>query len=290
MNKKLILLGLGVLAFQLLAPKKASCQDLANSTLWKITGKNAKASYLLGTVHVLPQSKFELKEKVTEAIGKTETMVLEMDITDPAMQAKMMRLAPMNGDTTLDMLISESEYQQLDSLLMNTMGMGLTNLKQMKPMIISSFLLSRYVGGQPASFETSLVQRAKKDSMKVVGLETIEEQMAIFDSISYTVQARELVRMVNEEDEMKELYNGMIDAYVAEDLNALHTLLEEEMDGEGMEEHLLNRRNRNWMVSIEEMIAEKPTFIAVGAGHLVGKSGVISLLRKAGYKVEPMME
>jgi uncharacterized protein YbaP (TraB family) len=47
-------------------------------------------------------------------------------------------------------------------------------------------------------------------------------------------------------------------------------------------------RNANWAKKLENLLPEKGLVIAVGAGHLPGKKGVINLLREAGYKVEPV--
>jgi uncharacterized protein YbaP (TraB family) len=52
----------------------------------------------------------------------------------------------------------------------------------------------------------------------------------------------------------------------------------------------LKKRNQNWIPVMGRMMAEKPTLFAVGAGHLGGKSGVVALLRKAGYRVEVAKE
>jgi uncharacterized protein len=51
---------------------------------------------------------------------------------------------------------------------------------------------------------------------------------------------------------------------------------------------LLEERNKNWVPQMEEAMKAKSIFMGVGAGHLGGDYGVISLLRKAGYSVEPI--
>ena len=80
-------------------------------------------------------------------------------------------------------------------------------------------------------------------------------------------------------------------AYFAQDLERLGELMEEESEevcGSTKEEleRLLYNRNDNWLRQMPAIMADKPTFFAVGAGHLTGDRGVLEGLRKAGYKVE----
>jgi uncharacterized protein YbaP (TraB family) len=54
----------------------------------------------------------------------------------------------------------------------------------------------------------------------------------------------------------------------------------------GIEEEMLDKRNQKWIPMIEKIVKEKPTFFAVGAGHLGGAKGVLNLLQQKGYKIE----
>jgi uncharacterized protein len=51
---------------------------------------------------------------------------------------------------------------------------------------------------------------------------------------------------------------------------------------------LLKNRNKNWVKQLKQIMENKSVFVAVGAGHLVGNDGLISLLKKAGYNVVPL--
>jgi uncharacterized protein YbaP (TraB family) len=265
-------------------------QDLENTLLWKIEKKGHEASYLYGTIHMLPQEDFELKPKVEKAFTESDLLVMELDLSDPNLQMEMMKYAQMTDGSTLDQFLSPTEFAQLDTMLRETVGMGLNSIRTMKPFMVSTFLLSRYVGSQPASFEMNFMMKAKSDSKPIQGLETLSEQMAVFDSISYEVQAEGLVEMIEEEEEMQQLYRDLVVEYKAENLTGLGELLESEMDGEGEAEFLLDRRNENWVGRINGITSENKAFIAVGAGHLSGEKGVIQLLREDGYKVIPVMK
>jgi uncharacterized protein YbaP (TraB family) len=139
------------------------------------------------------------------------------------------------------------------------------------------------------SYEQALVEVAKKEKDPVWGLETVAEQMAVFDAIPYKVQMSELVKTAKDNmvKDKKELAD-MIAIYNKKDLNALldFTAKSDNHLMSAYNDILLNQRNRNWIPKIEKMAKAKPTFFGVGAAHLAGDNGVIMLLREKGYKVE----
>jgi uncharacterized protein YbaP (TraB family) len=159
-----------------------------------------------------------------------------------------------------------------------------------KPFMVATMMLSEYVGSQPASFEMTLMSMASAREMPISGLETIESQMAIFDSIPYESQAEDLMEMVEEGDEMKALFADMVAQYKAEEINALYKTTEEYTDSDDEMRFMLHNRNANWAEVLEERLGEKTLFIAVGAAHLGGEEGVINLLKEQGYQMTPLMD
>jgi uncharacterized protein YbaP (TraB family) len=135
-----------------------------------------------------------------------------------------------------------------------------------------------------------LMDKAKEKDMAIEGLETIKYQMSMFDSIPYEDQAKMLVEAVKGGDEEAEnTLDEMIELYKNQDIDGLYELImAEDSDMENFEDILLVTRNKNWIPKIEKFASQKPTFIAVGAGHLPGKQGVINLLKAKGYTVRPI--
>ena len=81
----------------------------------------------------------------------------------------------------------------------------------------------------------------------------------------------------------------LIDVYKTQDVEKLFEITASQLDVEkGFHTRLLDDRNIAWIPKLETAFKEKPTFVAVGAGHLGGKKGVLSLLREKGYKVSPV--
>jgi hypothetical protein len=79
-----------------------------------------------------------------------------------------------------------------------------------------------------------------------------------------------------------------VQLYKDQDIEGMQRQASEDPEIAGFEQILLINRNRNWIPVMERMMAEKPTFFAVGAGHLGGANGVLQLLKTAGYTVEPI--
>jgi uncharacterized protein YbaP (TraB family) len=266
-------------------------QDLSNSLLWKVEKEGMNSSYIFGTIHVLPKADFELDEKVKIAFGDSEELVMEMDMTDPTLETKMFQMMNMSHGMTLDQLLTEDQYEMLSKKLQSIVGVPpLALMNGFKPFMVATMMISEYVSNDPASFEMTLMSMAAAREMPVSGLESIEDQMAVFDSIPYSDQAEDLMDMVENSDEMKELFADMVAQYKAEEVNALYITTAEYMASEEEMKFLLYTRNQNWADLLETRLGQKTLFIAVGAAHLGGEKGLIALMTKQGYELTPIMD
>ena len=121
--------------------------------------------------------------------------------------------------------------------------------------------------------------------MTTIGLETLQFQMNMVNTVSNEEQMKMLLQGLSTNNSE---FNKMLDAYLRQDLIGLGNLMNDAELSPEFNENLLLQRNRNWIPIISKLISEKPTFIAVGAGHLPGEKGVLNLLREAGYTVTPV--
>jgi uncharacterized protein YbaP (TraB family) len=157
--------------------------------------------------------------------------------------------------------------------------------------MVSTMVMMGYMGKDVASYEVSLIALAKEQQKEIYGLETVASQMAIFDKQPYEEQLDDVVKLLKEEDFMKDMFTKMINLYKAEDIGGLYNYMDDYFDNdEAMMHRLLDERNQNWIPLIGQNSKEAGTFYGVGAGHLGGNQGVISLLKKAGYTVTPVTE
>lgn len=286
--KRILLL----LLFISLSIFSVKAQELEDSTLWKIEGNGLeKPSYLFGTIHITCDA--TLEADVKKALAETTQIVMDLDMDDPTMQSKMMQGMYFKDGKTLKDFVTEEEYKSIDSLFINNMGMSVKLLENVKPFFLSSMFYPKMIDCPMQSFELELTKVASEQNEEILGLETIEEQLKVFDDIPLEDQYKDLIRMAEgslEKD--KATFSKMLKIYKDEDINALIDIMNDDTNST-MSKHqdvLLEQRNKNWISKIGEYAKEQPTFFGVGAGHLPGKNGVIQLLRNAGYTVTAVLD
>ena len=280
--KKILLSLLAVFATQ------AEAQNLEKSLLWKISGNGIKeASYLYGTIHITCNA--TLPQKAINALEATNQLYLELDMDDPSLQQSMMQGMMMKDGKTMASLVSAEDFKIVDAFLVKQLGFSAQMLNTFKPFMISAMLYPKMIDCEMQSIEQKLMDVTKEQKEEVFGLESVAEQMKVFDAIPYDIQMKELVKTAKTdlEKDKKEMELFM-EIYKSEDINAMYKATQESENEitSKFEEILLSNRNKNWIPIIEKVAKEKATFFGVGAGHLGGEMGVIQLLQKKGYKVE----
>lgn len=273
------------------APVATAQTDGYNALLWEISGNGISSpSYLYGTVHMICPEDFVTGKRLQEKFRSAQKVFLEVDMDDPSMNMKMMQLSLLRGKKLSDMF-SDSDYNKLNVFFRDTIGMPLTLLNTMKPFVLFSILtLKSLPCAEPQSYELTFVKMAKEQSKEVLGLETIEDQMKIFDDMPDSVQVQMVMRYINEFDEQKKEFAKMVDAYKQENLDSIYEHIMSSPDISGSEEVLLFNRNEKWIPIMEAAMQKEKIFFAVGAGHLGGPKGVINLLREKGYSVKGIRE
>ena len=279
------LLALFVLVHPLLAQKPKE-----KALLWKIESKGiSKPSYIFGTIHLMCPDKIIVDTLIKQSFHATNQLFLEIDMSDPAMMTKAMQHMMMRGDTSLQDLLSKQDYDSMNAIFKRAAGMPMDIMAKAKPMLLMSAVFPSMLGCAPEGWEQQFQNMAKDKAIPLKGLETIEYQMRVFDTIPYKVQADMLKDLLYHLDSTKNSFNEMLNLYEQKDINKLHSMTVEDPQFGNYEALLLNNRNANWIKVITDAIKQTPTFFAVGAAHLGGDNGVISLLRKNGFKVSPVV-
>ncbi|GAB1856583.1 TraB/GumN family protein [Flavobacteriaceae bacterium MHTCC 0001] len=273
--------------FTLISFFTLNAQKLDNSTLWKISGNGLeRPSYLFGTIHITCDA--SLDEDVKKALEETTQIVLELDMDDPEIQTKMMSDIYMKEGETIKDYVSEEDFITIDSLFIKNMGMSVKTMQNVKPFILSTMLYPKMIDCPIKSFEMELVKVAQTQKENISGLETVEEQLQVFDDIPYEDQVADLLRMAKDNLEYdKASFAKMLSVYNSENITAMLNMMNDEHYSTiaKHQDKLLANRNKKWISKIKTYATEQPTFFGVGAGHLAGKDGVILLLRKAGFTV-----
>ncbi|MDP5230287.1 MAG: TraB/GumN family protein [Cellulophaga sp.] len=283
--KKMKTLVVALIAILFIAPSTIA----QNSVLYKVEGDNIETSYVFGTVHMMAKKDFLLEEKVKSAFTESEFIVMELDMDDASMQTEMMKYAMISGDDSLQNHMTPEEYKILDEYFTAKLGVGMAAFNKMKPFVISSTAMIAHLGQDMASYESTFVQMATEQKKEIKGLETIAFQMSMFDEQPYEQQIDQVIEMLQKEGGIGGYFDKIIAAYKTQDIEVLYTSLNEFFeDDKAFKEKMLDERNQNWIPQIGELSKENSVFYAVGAGHLGGEEGVISLLKGAGYTVTPV--
>ena len=290
MKKAMFLYSLFSLSmFLCTAQTKAKQEKMdTNYLLWKVSGKDLKKpSYVFGTIHLICPDDYVWTDAMQQALDASEKVALELNLDDPNLQMQV-AMGMMDKDgKSLKSYFSDAEYATLSEFVQSSMGVSLASLDQMKPIALVSLLSTKTVDcASPVSYEERIATLAKKDSKEIIGLETVEDQLRIFNEMDLDSSARQVVRSLDDMSAMKSQYSSMLSFYTKQDLAGLYNMVLESPDFKDNLNVLLFDRNIRWIPKMEELAKQQSMFFAVGAGHLWGEKGVLQLLKDAGYTVE----
>ena len=285
--------GFATLLLLLATPQLIGAQE--KSLLWRIrSGPNAV--YILGSIHFLKKENYPLKKDIEEAFERSKKLVLEIDLQtmNPEKVQQLTAQKAINRDgTTLQQNVSAETYTLAEQKA-RELGIDLRPLNPLKTWFVALTLSAvklQKLGFDPSyGVDRYLAERAKNSGKPMAGLETLEYQLGIFDQLSPRDQELMLRETLEEMDLLEKSADRIVQAWFKGDTS----LLEESLLA-GMHQYpelypkLILERNRRWLPQIEQMIKQGGnTLIIVGAAHLVGKDGVVELLKQRGYTVEQL--
>lgn len=278
--------------------------------LYKITGKDAKnASYIIGTYHLADASFTEKIPGLQTALAETEQVYGEVNMENmmqPASIQKMTAAMMLPEGQTLKTVLTPEQFGKVSAFAKELMGVGLDNdmvfsqLGKMSPKALATqFTLLLFIKNSATPFNPAngldnfFQMQAKQNNKPIGGLETIDFQIeTLYKSTPIERQVEELICLVDNKEYNLMMVQEISKAFYAQDLQAIEKAADEKLNNScdstpEEEETLIYGRNDNWMKLMPTIMAEKPTFFAVGALHLVGERGMLTQLQKAGYTVTP---
>lgn len=264
-----------------------------SSLLWKISGNGVQASsYIFGTSHIMCKADFTITPVLRNSLLSTKQFYGEVKMDDLAQQIQLMKEMMMT-DKTLESLLNQEDYKKVNIAFEKITGTPITMYKQFKPfMSLSALIMASETCIEKVQPETEFMKIAKEGNLPIFGLETVADQMKTIDKLPLDSQVDMLKKMVLNFDSARTEMRAMADVYKTRDIDSIYRFILSSGSGSGMsqdmERDLIITRNNNWIPLIKKAIIEKPSFFAVGAGHLGGKTGVVNLLRTQGYTVTPV--
>ncbi|KLT69484.1 TraB/GumN family protein [Flavobacterium sp. ABG] len=258
---------------------------LENSLLWEVSGKGlTKPSYLYGTVHMICAGDYFLSEKTNKAFEKSDKLVLEINFADPKEMVELQGVAM--GKEPLSKKLTAEQLSKLNLILQKNAGMTIQQVDSFSLLTVMSLISMKSFGCTDLKFyELNFIEMAKKRQIEVGGLETVKSQCESFENAYSDVEMIAMLEETSADETTKLVAN-----YKNEDMESLYKLTtDEKIMNLKAKKYMLDDRNANWIKIMPEQMKKESVFFAVGAAHLGGDTGIINLLRKAGYTVKPVM-
>ncbi len=262
-----------------------------NTVLWQVSGNGLqKPSYLYGTFHLMCKEDIHFSNQMIEAIKRSDKLYMEMDMDDPNVMLSGMLYMNMKDGKKLEDLYSPEDFTRIKNYFNDTLKMPILFFQKAKPFFLSALFYPKMMNcDSPTGIEQEILVLAKDNKKEIEGLETMKFQASVFDSIPYEWQAKELLKSIDSFSVNKKEFEKMVIVYKNQRLDSMGIMLKSsELGGGKYDDILLNNRNHNWVNQLKTIMKKESVFVAVGAGHLIGKQGLIELLRKEGYKVQPL--
>ena len=282
-----------LLSLSLAAPALA---EAPRPLLWKVSdGDNA--IYLLGSFHLLKSGDYPLATSTDVAFEDAEQVVFELspaEMADPAAGARMAQAAVRTDGSTLQQSLPADSWRKLEAFA-SRRGLPLANFQAMEAWYVSlvvSVTEMQALGLDPElGLDKHFADRAGKAGKPTRGLETFDQQIALFDGMSADEQRQALEDTLEEAAEMQAEIENMHNLWRSGDDKALFEATGAELKAEypALYDRLNRDRNRAWLPRLSAMLDDESsddTLVVVGALHLLGDDGVVALLRAKGYKVE----
>jgi uncharacterized protein len=257
--------------------------------LWELHGKH-NTVYILGSIHVLRPSDYPLAPAVLNAYGNAKSILMEVNLAEidlQGMQTELLASARLPEGKTLQGIMGDARYQRAQ-VLAREVGVDLGIFDAFAPWFAAeaiSQLQLQQLGFQPQSgVEMFFLQRARTDGKSVAGLETVHDQIALFNALSMDEQADYLVSSLEEAHDLPKEVGAMVHAWASGDTQWFADELKSEIGRDPvLYDSVLVARNRKWVPKIEALLNDDQNYLViVGTAHLVGQGSVIALLKKDG--------
>ncbi len=259
--------------------------------LWSVAGEKGTL-YLLGSVHVLRPDAYPLDGRIDRAYEACTRVVFEADGTEAAgdeIQRALRECGVYADDATLKDRISGDTYRLLEGSA-RTAGIDPARLQRMKPWLcavtLSGVELGRLGFRPELGIDAHYAARTEKDGKERIFLESARFQVDLLAGMPEERQEELLRQALRELEVIGEKSDALMKAWNSGDADALEAIVNISLDEHPqIKKALFTDRNIRWASRLEKLLdSEGDTLVIVGAGHLVGKDGILSLLRQKGYR------
>ncbi len=273
------------------------CSSLKTDTekklfLWKISSDNSTV-YLLGSIHLAKESLYPLDNKIESAFSESDNLVVEINVNN-VNPFELLKKVMYQDDNTLENNVSKEVYSQLKSMF-DKHRVPASAYAKAHPWFATVMLVNLELASSGYDEKNGIDQHFlnKADEKKILELESMEEQLSVFSEFDkYPGEFVEysLTDLKNTTEQVDELY----DAWKSGDTKHFEKLIDIPTEGNPNLEKILKKliEERNYKMTDKitgYLESGSKYFVVVGAGHIIGKTGILSLLKeKNKYKIEQL--
>lgn len=263
--------------------------------LWRISGNGlTKDSYLFGTMHKICEEDYFWTDTMKKYFHRSERVCFEIDLDNPFLLLSTLKSIQSVDGRTLKDLFTPKDFARLSTYFKRANGYDIMLFNQVRPSVLLMLLETDYINCLAfKSYEDEIKKEARKFKKSILGLETVEEQFAAVADVTDKEVVTYVMNIVNgqylNDKSHQLLYDHITALYKMQDIQALYSLVG--IDSNELfdtKEMVLDFRNKSWIPKFKTYSKDKSIFYAVGAGHLAGEAGLISLLRQEGYQLDPL--
>ncbi len=262
--------------------------------LWKVQSPQ-NTVYLAGSIHVLQEHHYPLHHVFDDAFNESSRVIFEVDLDElssPLAQMHMVKKGLyLNGETLVSVLSPESYGIAKGNL--TTLGLKIENFHRMKPWMTATAVMALEL--QKLGFESAygvdrhFFEKAQATGKAIQGLETVEFQLDLFAKLSPSMQEKFLLQTLEELKSLGPQVSEMVKAWKKGNVQELEALLAGMDEYPELNQAIVIDRNHDWLPHVEQALREtEPVFIVVGALHLLGKEGLVAILKEKGYEVQQL--
>jgi uncharacterized protein YbaP (TraB family) len=284
-------LGRGLAGLLLLASLAGFAHADGKSAVWSVKGAR-NTVYFAGSVHALPKEHAHFPPQLEQAYTASDAIVMEVDLDDlnplEAVQFLTSR-GTLPSPQTLEEVVGNDKYAKVIALA-DSIGLPEMAISRLEPwaaaMVLTQFALMKTGFDPQLGIDMQITERARNDGKPIDGLETVGEQLGIFDARSLTEQIKFLVDAAEDVPDMQKDLDQLVSAWRAGDLRAMEReFRKERAQSPALYDELLGARNRRWMPKIQALLGEDRNYlVVVGTLHFVGRDGLLTLLERSGHK------
>ena len=265
-----------------------------NSLIYKIQS-DTNTVYLMGSIHVLAEEYYPLTRAFSYAYYNSQKVVFEIDpeiLFSPDFMKKNEKYYTFQDGKTLKSVLSPKAFSLLKKHL-ESMGLNMNKVNKYKPWALLLSLGKRSKSSlefrSDLGIENYFFRLAKDAGKPTGGLETTEDQLNVFDKLTFKEQGKLIIDAFTSKSpkEQEKEFLTLVKNWHQGNLAELERNVEEGKKYPKLHKAILEDRNRNWIPQIEEFLKEdKNVLVVVGAAHLAGEYGLLTLLTEKGYELE----